>query len=589
MPGIRSKKGDAFVKTRLSFFEMRGGFTHTVERRPHSMMGAFSQHAACCMLISLFARGVIAVGLMVGVFSSAVAQTSSSASVSESPVFKVEQILLEGENPLSRNETRSVLKPYQNRDMTIESLREAATELEKALAIKGYNFYRATLPPQTLEGGTVRLAVARIDIADVIVTGNDYFSERNIKRSLPIVASGRSPNTNGIANALLLAEDNPAKDVRVVFVKGEGPQTVDANIAVTDKNPNELFFWANNSGSRQTTRTRLGGQYHQQNLWGSDHQIALSYTMSPEETDELNQYGVNYKIPLYSTRGMLNAFYSRSEADTGRVADEFDISGAGKTVGVAYTQYLGRRGGYQDRFKLGITDKLFDSDVIFNSANIGSDVRSRPLTLEYIGRLDGKSWLLNGILTYSENLSGGSFNDETSYSQARAGADNNWDKQEVLLRFDYRFSQSWRGRLLGFAQISSDSLIPGEKFGMGGALGDLGPRGFYEREVTVDEGYKGSIEVTRKFATKRMELGIFLDIATGDQNNPQVGEQASDTLSSVGLAYRWNIRKDLSLEADFGYVLDGVDQTFSDGTDDGDSRVHFALKYFPSWPFGGKK
>ncbi|MBX2838515.1 MAG: hypothetical protein KTR35_16775 [Gammaproteobacteria bacterium] len=526
-------------------------------------------------------------GISLVLSSTAMAQESSAPPTT--PTFVVQQIVIDGKNPLSARETRSVLAAYENRDMTIESLREAATELEKRLALRGYNFYRATLPPQKLVDNTVRMQIARLDIQDVVVTGNDFFSDKNIQRSLPLVARGRSPNTQRIANALLLAEDNPAKDVRVVFVKGDEPQSVDANISVTDKNPNELFFWANNSGSRQTTRSRVGMQYHQRNLWGSDHQVALSYTVSPEETSEINQYGLNYKVPVYTTRGMLNAFYSRSDADTGRVADVFDISGAGETIGVGYTQYIGKRGNYQDRFKVAITDKLFDSDVLFEGTDIGSDVRSRPLTMEYISRFDRDNWLLNTVLSYSTNLSGGSFNDDPAYQAARAGATSNWDKQELSVRFDYRFSQKWRARILGFAQTSSDQLIPGEKFGLGGALGDLGPRGFFEREVTVDEGYKASFEVTRSFLTKRMQLGVFFDIATGDQTNPQVGESPDETLSSIGLAYRWNIRSDLNLEADFGYVLDGVDQEFSDGTDDGDSRIHFALKYFPRWPFGGDK
>lgn len=513
----------------------------------------------------------------------------SLGSTQASTTFLVQKILVEGQNPLTSRQTDAILSAYENRDLSIETLREAATELEKALALKGFNFYRATLPPQTLKEGTVRLQVDRLGIADVVVTGNNYFSQKNIKRSLPLVASGSSPNTNRIANALLLAEDNPAKDVRVVFVKGTEPQTVDANIAVTDKNPNELFAWANNSGSRQTTRSRLGVQYHQRNLWGLDHQLALSYTVSPEETDELNQYGLNYRLPFYRARGMLNAFYSRSDADTGRVADVFDVSGAGETFGIGYTQYLGRRGDYQDRFKIGVTDKLFDSDVLFETENIGSDVRSRPLSLEYIGRVDKNRWVLNGILTYATNLSGGSFNDDASYAAAAAGAQRSWDKQELSLRLDYRITPKWNARFIGFAQTTSDVLISGEKFGMGGALGDLGPRGFYEREVSVDEGYKGSVEITRSFPTRRMQLGVFFDYATGDQNNPQAGESPEETLSSVGLSYRWNIRSDLSIEADYGYVLDGVDQTFSDGTDDGDSRVHFAIKYFPAWPFGGSK
>ena len=506
----------------------------------------------------------------------------------ESTSFTVAGFSVEGKNPLGKSTTDKILNSYTNRELTIEGLREAATALEKELALKGYNFYRATVPPQELNDDVVRLKIERIDIANVAVSGNQYFSDNNIARSLPLVSSGRSPNTQKIASALLLAEDNPAKEVRVVFIKGDTPQTVDANIAITDQNPNEIFLWANNAGSRQTTSSRLGVQYHNRNMWGMDHQMALSFTTSPEEPDELKQFGVNYRLPLYRLRGMANVFVSRSDADTGIVADVFDISGAGETVGIGYKQYLEKRGNYQHRLSVGITDKLFDSDILFRSTEIGNDVRSRPLLLEYISRYDKDNWLLNSIVTHATNLSGGSFNDDASYANVRAGADTDWSKQELSLRFDYRISQVWNSRLMMFAQTSSDSLIPGEQFGMGGALGDLGPRGFYEREVTVDEGVKASLEFSRNFPTKRMRIGVFYDYASGDRNNPQVGEAAKETLSSAGINYKWNIRSDVSLDLSYGYVIDGIDQTFSNGTDDGDSRLHLSVRYFPKWPWGNK-
>lgn len=507
----------------------------------------------------------------------------------DSPSFLVSEIVVEGENPLPDSHTRKILSDYHNQQMTIETLRQAATEVEKALAVEGYNFYRANLPPQQLQNNVVRLQIQRIDIADVRVSGNQFFSNTNIQRSLPLVSSGRSPNTQKIASALILAEDNPAKDIRVVFVKGEVPQTVDANITVTDKNPNEMFFWANNAGSALTTRSRIGGQYHHRNLWGRDHQVALSYTTSPEDSDELNQYGINYRVPLYGWRGMANVFYSRSDADTGRVADVFDISGAGETFGIGYTQYLDKRSDYQHRLGVDLIDKLFDSDILFDATNIGSDVRSRPLTIEYTGRLDRNNWLLTAVVSHATNLSGGSFNDDESYALSRAGADSDWSKQGLALRLDYRWSRDWRSQILMFAQSTSDLLISGEKFGLGGSLGDFGPRGFFEREVVVDEGYKASFELNRNFSTRRMQLGVFFDYATGDQNNPQAGESPEETLSSIGISYKWGIRPDLSLDLDYGYVLDGVDQRFSDGTDDGDSRLHVSLRYFPRWPWGGNK
>ena len=516
-----------------------------------------------------------------------VANVVLAQSPDTSPQFEVNSFEIEGFNPLSASRSNDILSKYRDRQLNIEQLREAATAVEKELARQGYSFYRAVLPPQKLMDGNVRLKIERLDIANVMVSGNQHFSSGNIARSLPLVAQGKSPNTQKIASALLLAEDNPAKDIRVIFVKGEQPQTVDANITVTDQNPNEFFLWANNAGGDLSSRSRLGVQYHNRNLWDRDHQLALSYATSPEATDELKQYGLNYRLPIFQLRGMLNAFYSKSNVDTGRVADVFDISGAGKTVGIGYSQYLDKHGSYQHRVGVDVVDKLFDSNILFDSANIGNDVRSRPLTLEYTGRLAYANWLLNSIVSHSSNLSGGSFNNADSYAAARAGADNDWSKQNLSLRLDYRFNQEWRASVIGFAQASSDTLIPGEKFGLGGGLGDLGPRGFLEREATVDKGFKASFEIVRDFPTKRIEIGAFVDWASGDQNNPQVGEAREETLSSLGLKLQWRVRTDLSLNVDYGYVVDGLDQDFSDGTDDGDDRWHLSLRYFPKWPFGG--
>ncbi len=506
-----------------------------------------------------------------------------------SPQFSVSNILVDGPNPLSAQQTDAILNPYLNRQLDLEELRAAATAVENELAKRGHNFYRAELPPQTLQGGQVRLEIKRINISQVNVVGNQFFSADNIKRSLPLVAPGNSPNTQQIANALLLAEDNPAKDIKVVFVKGLEPQTVDANISVADQNPNQFTLWANNSGSRETEDSRIGAQYHNRNLWDRDHQLSLSYTTSPQEPSELQQYGINYRFPIFSTRGMANAFYSNSDADSGRVADVFDVSGAGETFGVGYTHYLDKRGDYQHRLGVDVVDKLFDSDVLFSGSNIGEDVRSRPLTIEYIARLDGQRWLFNGLLSHSSNLSGGNFNNDTDYGLVRAGADSSWQKQNLSLRLDYRFNRDWNGRANLFTQFASDPLIKGEQFGFGGALGNPGPRGFYEREVTVDEGIKGSFELVRAFPTRKMRLGVFFDFANGDRNNPQVGESADESLSSAGISFIWNIRTDISLNLDYGYILDGIDQTFTPGaSDDGDSRLHVSLRYFPRWPWGNK-
>lgn len=528
-----------------------------------------------------------AIGFLL-VMASALANTDQQTEAESTPKFYVKEIVVEGENPISDRKMKSLLQGYKNKQMDIEELQKAASEVEQLFATSGYNFYRATLPPQQLDGGSVRVNVERAEISKVYVTGNQFFKTDNIKRSLPLVVPNASPNTQHIASAMLLAESNPAKELRVVFVKGEAPQSIDANITVTDRNPNELYFWANNSGSRRTTEPRMGGQYHHRNLWGHDHQLSLSYSFSPEETSEVRQYGVNYKIPIYPLRGMIGAFYSKSDADTGRVADVFDVSGAGETVGLSYTHYLDKRGEYQSRLKVGVLDKLFESNVLFRDADIGTDVRSRPAFVEYINRYDRENWTFNGTVTHFTNMSSGLFNDDESYGNAAAGAGANWSKQTLSARLNYRISRDWRARISAYAQTTSDVLISGEKFGLGGALGSAGPRGFYEREVSTDKGAKASVEFIRDFSTRRMQIGAFADVGWGRENNPQIGEAPKESLSSIGLIYTWQIRPTLRFTADYGYVLSGINQEFSDDlTDDGDSRLHVSLQYTPRWPFGG--
>ena len=501
--------------------------------------------------------------------------------------FVVSNFIIDGPNPLKEAETKSILAPYLNRPLDLAQLQVAASELQQEMVGQGYSFFRTSLPAQILNSGEVRLAVEKIDIGAINVLGNQFFSSENIRKSIPVIKVGESPNTQSIASALLLAEENPSKDLRILFVRGAKPRTIDANITVRDQNPNSISVWANNAGSGETSQSRLGIQYQNRNLWGRDHQASLSFTTSPEDPDELSQYGLNYRIPFYSVGGVANFFYSRSDADTGRVADVFDVSGAGESYGIGYTHILKKFGNYQHRLSVNLSDKLFDSDVLFNNQNIGTDVRSRPIGVDYTVRYDQTNWAINSVLSYSTNLSGGSFNDDESYNLSRLGAEQDWSKINLSFRFDQRWSEKWSGSATLAAQFTSDSLISGEKFGFGGAFGSVGPRGFNERELSVDEGYKISLEAGRSFNNQKIRIKAFVDYADGEQNSVQVGEFEDDVLSSVGVGVEWRIRNNLRFTADYGYILNGIrriDGLDSTSSDDGDDRLHVSLRYTPKLP-----
>lgn len=513
--------------------------------------------------------------LVVGVFF--IVFTTSTVLALE---FEVEEFVIDGDNPLDPAQTHSALKDYEGVKSDINQLNDAAKSLEELLAKKGFDFYRVVLPPQELTGGKVHLEIRSLKVGKVNAVGNEHFSDENIVKSLPLLTSGMTPSARRIAKALAMANENPAKQTRVVFVRGEEPGTMDARITVNDRNPQEFFVWANNTGSELSTESRLGVQYHHRNLWDKDHQLSLSYTLSPEDISKIKQYGFNYRVPLYKLGGSANVFFSKSDADTGQVAEVFDVSGRGDTIGLGYTHNLNRIGNYQHKVGFTLLDKLFDNEVNFAGEDIGRDIRSRPITLNYQLQWAKEKFSSLVNLAYTQNLSGGSFNDDASYAASRVGADSSWNKQNISLRLNYNLPKQWVTNFSLDIQQTSDALISGEKLGFGGANA---PRGFLEREVTVDEGYKASFALWKSLPLKSLQLGAFYDYANGSQNNVQVGEVEKESLSSIGLGLKWNWKKQVYFDVNYGYVLDGVSDEVENATRDSDDRVHLALRYRPQW------
>ena len=57
--------------------------------------------------------------------------------------------------------------------------------LQAAYAKRGFNLVRVVLPEQELDHGVVRLTVIETRIGRVIVEGNRFFDDANIRRSIP--------------------------------------------------------------------------------------------------------------------------------------------------------------------------------------------------------------------------------------------------------------------------------------------------------------------------------------------------------------------------------------------------------------------
>ena len=482
--------------------------------------------------------------------------------------FTVRAFGVEGEIPIAMDKAQHALTPFTGDNVGLEQLRNAAKALEALLADNGYPFYRVILPPQTIES-TVTLRVLPFTLANIEVSGNHYFTNDNILASLPALQAGVSPNINKVSANRIFANEHPAKQVEVTFRQSNVPDSVDATVQVQDVSPLRFFSSLNNTGSAQSGRWRLslGAQYA--NLFALDQSLTFSYSTSPGHWNDVSQYGVFYAAPVYRFSGRLSGFYTRSNVDTGTIANLFEVSGGGKFAGVHWTQQLPQRGAFSHWLDIGVEDRLFENNVSFAGTPIGVDVRSRPVSVSYQARYEFTATDLTGSLGYVHNLGGGGDNTNAAYLANRAGARRDWDAWRLSFDAQRALSGNWLVEARFRGQYAGGSLIPGEQFGYGGASG---VRGLEEREATGDSGLSFSMELYPPPVREKLRFLAFFDIGKVWLNNTTAGMNKQTTASSIGAGARWTPWRYLAVSLDFAHVLDAATITES-----GDNMLHVAI------------
>ena len=507
---------------------------------------------------TLAVRRWIAV-LLAGAATAAVVAVAPAQEATPVVRFEVERFVVEGDSPLSEAQTRAVLDPFTGEHAGVDGLLAAADALERAIRDAGVAFQRVVLPPQSLQDGEVVLRVAVFRVTGVEVRGAQHHSEANVRRSVPALREGETPDTGAIARELAVANRQPWKATALTFREsGTDAEGLDATLEVEDRAPRLVWSGLNNTGNASTGpwRWSLGGSAG--NLFDRDHTLDASFTTSPGHAGQVRQWGVGYGLPAYGLGGTLSGYFVRSDADTGRVLDAFDVSGAGKFTGALYTQELARRGGLSHRLAAGIDDRHFDNDVVFAGVDFGQDVRSRPVSLRYAAEYAGGDGSLDFHLQYARNLESGGDNDDDAYGSNRIGAEAGWDAFRGGATFSSSLPARWAVRGVFEGQYANEALIPGEQFGLGGIDS---VRGFSEREISGDDGFRASLELWPPAVPggDGLRFLVFTDVGrVRFKSAPAPDIPRHDTIASIGAGARWHWKEHVALQLDVGVVVEGI-------------------------------
>lgn len=485
--------------------------------------------------------------------------------------FPIKEFRLQGNTLLSGTELQNQLKKYLGQDKTVDDLSAAREALLESYRQAGYSLVSISSPTRLSLDGVFQIDITEVSVSRVTITGNRYFNEDNIRAALPELQENRSPNLNALASQLFLANDNSSRQLTLDFQPAESGQS-NVEIKVQDQNPQRWTVRLDNTGTESSGRLRFSAIAQNNNLFNRGHIAAASVTLSPDNLENVKQFGLFYQAPIPRWGDAINFSASYSDINSGRVADVFDVSGQGFATGIHFLHNLSRTALDRQVLDFGIDYRLFQNTVDFFGENLGVDVAAFPVSLGYqYTAKRGNNGFSAGI-RYVRNISGVfGRNEDRIYGESRVGAKADWDLFEINGTYQYAFPSGWLLNIQAEGQYAGEPLISGEQFGLGGARSI---RGLEEREVAGDDALRATLEVYTPEISGGHRFLAFTDIGQYWRENALPGEPDSDSMWTVGLGWRWNYQNRLGTAVDLGYVLDS--SVFSNS---GDVRVHFSLNY----------
>jgi hemolysin activation/secretion protein len=549
-------------------------------------------------------RRVFATVICLAIGTLAQAQTGQAPppAAQDAPRFEIRRFIFEGASLIPPAELERRTRALTGPQRSFSDVQRALEAVERAYSEAGYNAVQVLLPEQELEHGEVRLQIVEAQLGRVLVEDNKFFDEANIRASVPALAPGAAPNITQIARNLNLANENPAKKATVLLRSGEREGTVDAVVRVADEDWLKFAITLDNTGTPETGRLRLGLGLQNANLFGLDHVLNLQYVGAPysnstndegqpdhlsiKPSDRVLILGAGYRVPLYALGDSLDFVAGYSDVDSGTVQGLFNVAGAGTIFAGRYTHNLNAIDDYNHRLVFALDYRAYDNSgvqIASTGMQLIPDITVHPWSLSYAGQLRQAGGETSFSLGYAQNIPGGNDGSQADFCAVRNNgygvcAPARYHILQPALTHSLVLPADWQLRVAANGQWTRDQLIPGEQFGLGGMDS---VRGFYDREVTGDRGYRGSGELyTPDLGARlgvqglRLRLLTFYDWGSVRRLDPQPGEPDRQSIASTGIGIRLAYERNLSARADWGLVLNGGGQQGA-----GDSLVQFRVSY----------
>jgi len=436
--------------------------------------------------------------------------------------------------------------------MGLSDLEKVSDLITDAYRKKGYTIARAYIPQQEIKEGVVEIAVLEGGVGEIVVKGNNHYSTDFIKRGFTRVIKDRVIKHSSLETSLLLLNEHPDLTVTAILQAGKDPGTTDIIVNVEDKFPVHLTIDYNNFGSEFVSQHRFGTELVlSKYLLVEGSSLSIRGVTGSDPSDLL--FGrASYIFPINDLGTKVGLSSSGGDFVVGREFAELDIKGKIWSYGISLTHPV-----IKTRFQNLTAEFGFESkdtkQFLLGTLSSHDKIRLLKAGLNY-DRTDssGRNFMWLSLSRGLGEALGGMENNDPKAS--RMGADDRFTKADLILARFQRLTDSFSLILRGSGQVTTDSLVAGEQFSLGGADS---VRGYPQGEFLGDDGYNVSTElrVSPLLNKEIVQWAFFVDHGAVSTKKPPVGTKKYNHLTGVGFGLRLNLPYNLDTRFDVGFPV----------------------------------
>lgn len=486
--------------------------------------------------------------------------------------FEAIAIQIEGSTVL-QDEIAEKVACYEGREITLSDLFVLRSQITQLYLDNGYITSGAFIPSgQLVDDGELRIQVVEGSLEEIQTNGlrnlNDSYVESRLSRA------GRPPlSQQALQTALQLLQLDPnIQRVDAELTAGAQPGQSLLILNLEETRSFAALADTNNYRSPSVGSESLNLSASYRNLIGVGDVLSASYGL----TEGLDLYDVNFSVPFNAADGTLSVGYSNSESRI--VEDVFEDAGIRSetdTVSVGVRQPIVRSP--SEEFALGLafdwrqSQSFILDDVPFSFSVGPEDGRSQVSVLRF-----SQDWtkrdrrrVLAGRSQFSVGL------DVLGATDNDTGTDGQFFSWLGQFQWVEQVSPRTVSVVKVNAQLTPDSLLPLERFSLGGVNT---VRGYAQNAVVTDNAINASAEVRIPVTRYSDVLQVVPFLEAGYGWNNRTANLEDSFLLGTGVGLRWKATPELLLRADYGVPLASGDERGSSLQENG---FYFSITYQP--------